>query len=61
MTRPPTIAARKMPVPVADSQFRLKTAASGVGCGHDRRHFLHEIVQPGDRKFDDRNAVEAAS
>ena len=27
-----------MPVPVADSQLRAKTAASGVGVGDDRRH-----------------------
>ena len=49
MTSPATIAARKMPVPVADSQFKLKIAASGVGGGHHRRHALHQVVQARDR------------
>src|SRR5215813_4250607 len=31
MTRPATTAARKIPVPVADSQLKLKTAASAAG------------------------------
>src|ERR1700748_3301677 len=33
MSRPARMAARKMPVPVAESQLKLKTAGSAVGAG----------------------------
>ena len=46
MTKPAMIAAIRMPVPVADSQFSVKTAASGVGFGDDRRHAHDQVVQP---------------
>ena len=33
MSRPASMAARKMPVPVAESQLKLKTAVSAAGTG----------------------------
>ena len=43
--------AKKIPVPVAESQLRLKTAGFSGGRGNDRRYALNGFVEARDGEF----------
>ena len=48
-------APRNTAVPGIAKTLRSITAASGVGIGRDRRHFEHDVVQPGERERERRD------
>ena len=57
MNRPATIAARKIPLPVADSQFERVDGRFLGRLGNHRRHFLDQVVQARDREVQLGDAV----